>query len=39
VCVCVCVVGGWFKQPHLAQVRLIRLWGLQGAAAHLWCIG
>ena len=22
----VCVVDGWFKQPHLAPVRLIRLW-------------
>ena len=25
--VCVCVVDGWFKQPHLARVRLIGLWG------------
>jgi len=22
--VCVCAVGGWLKQPHPAQVRLIR---------------
>jgi len=21
------MVGDWFKQPHLAQVRLIRVWG------------
>ena len=35
----VCVVDGWLKQPHLAQVwaRLIRLWLAE--AAHLWCIG
>ena len=24
---CVVLVNGWFKQPHLAQVKLIRLWG------------
>ena len=24
----VCVDGGWSKQPHLARVRQIRLWGL-----------
>jgi len=24
---CVCVAGGWSKQPHLARVRLIRVWG------------
>jgi len=29
----VCVVGGWFKQPHLAPVRLISL--ALGEAAHL----
>ena len=30
----VCVVCGWFKQPHLSWVRLITL----GEAAHLWRI-
>ena len=24
---CVVVVDGWFKQPQLARVRLIELWG------------
>jgi len=23
----VCGVDGWFKKPHVAQIRLIRLWG------------
>jgi len=34
-CYIVCVVGVWFKQPHLAPVRPFGL-GL-GEAAHLWC--
>ncbi|KAK0133671.1 Collagen-like protein 6 [Merluccius polli] len=34
----VCVVDGWFKQPLLAPVRLITLWGWMrlDEAAHLW---
>ena len=32
-----CVVDSWFKQPHLAWVRLMGLGGL-GKAAHLSCI-
>ena len=24
---CVCVIDSWFRQPHLARVRLVRLWG------------
>jgi len=34
---CVCVFGGWFKQPHLARVRLIISLEL-GEAAHFWLI-